>query len=82
MLVRLSADNRLTLPAETLDAVAGADVFDLRLEAGRIVLTPVREAPGDSVRLKLADLGLNEADIDAAVDWARSSRVPVAGGAE
>ena len=37
-----------------------------------IVLTPVRIQRGDAVRAKLAQLGLSEADVAAAVDWSRS----------
>jgi hypothetical protein len=37
------------------------------------VLTPVRIQRADAVRAKLADLNLDDADIEAAVNWARKS---------
>jgi hypothetical protein len=40
---------------------------------GQIVLTPVRIQRADAVRAKLAELKLDETDIDAAVAWARKS---------
>lgn len=43
----------------------------MQVADGRIVLTPVRIQRGDAVRAKLAELNLSEADVDAAVAWAR-----------
>ena len=47
------------------------EYFDVQVSNGRIVLTPVRIQRGDAVRAKLAELNLSEADVDAAVAWAR-----------
>ena len=41
---------------------------------GQIILTPVRIQRGDAVRAKLAELDLSEADVAAAVAWARKRR--------
>ena len=43
-------------------------------EDGTFILTPVRIQRGDAVRAKLAELDIGEADIAAAVDWARQQR--------
>jgi hypothetical protein len=40
---------------------------------GRIVLTPVRLNRADAVRAKLADLGITEKDLTAAVAWSRKT---------
>ena len=40
-------------------------------DKGQIVLTPVRLNRADAVRAKLADIGISEADVEAAVEWAR-----------
>ena len=38
---------------------------------GRLVLTPVRLGRPEAVRAKLAELGITEADVERAVEWAR-----------
>ncbi|MDE0254225.1 MAG: AbrB/MazE/SpoVT family DNA-binding domain-containing protein [Rhodospirillaceae bacterium] len=72
MRARLTAGNRLTLPRAALAAVGPADYFDVITENGRIVLTPVRVNRADAVRMKVEGLGLSEADLGDAVEWARS----------
>ena len=54
-----------------LAAVEAAEYFDVTAENGRIVLTPARVNRACAVRAKLAELGLSEADVNAAVAWAR-----------
>ena len=74
MLAKLTAKNQLTLPKRALQAIGGETVptyFQVDVEDGRIVLTPVRIASADAVRRKLADLGVTEADVTDAVAWAR-----------
>lgn len=72
MRTRLTAGNRLTLPRATLAAVGPADWFDVNVESGRLVLTPVRTSRADSVRAKVGELGLSETYVGDAVEWARS----------
>lgn len=71
MLAKITSRNRLTLPKSITEAVGPADYFDVEARDGQIVLTPVRIQRADAVRAKLAELELGEADIAAAVDWAR-----------
>lgn len=75
MLAKITAKNQLTLPKAVTQAIAQAvgpsEYFDVQVADGRIVLTPVRIQRGDAVRAKLAELKLSEADVDAAVAWAR-----------
>lgn len=40
---------------------------------GRIVLTPVRLNRADAVPAKLADLGITEKNVTAAVAWSRNT---------
>jgi bifunctional DNA-binding transcriptional regulator/antitoxin component of YhaV-PrlF toxin-antitoxin module len=74
MLAKLTAKNQLTLPKRALVAL-GLDTppayFDVEIDEGRIILTPVRVASADAVRRKLAELGITASDIAAAVSWAR-----------
>ena len=71
MLAKLTAKKQLTLPQAVVADFQGTEYFDVTQEKGRIVLTPVRLNRVDAVRVKLAELGLSEADVAEAVAWAR-----------
>lgn len=71
MLVKLTSKNQLTLPKAITRQVDPAEYFDVQVENGRIVLTPVRVQAADLVRGKLAELGITEQDVADAVSWAR-----------
>ncbi len=73
MLAKLTSKNQLTLPKRVLSSCPGARYFDVTEDNGRIVLTPVRLNRADAVRAKLADLGLTEKDVAAAVAWSRKT---------
>jgi len=72
MLAKITSKNQLTLPKAAVAAVGAAEYFDVEVRQGQIVLTPVRIQRGDAVRAKLTELGLGEADVAAAVRWART----------
>ena len=71
MLAKITSKNQLTLPKAITETVGPAEYYEVQALDGRIVLTPVRIQRGDAVRAKLAELNLSEADVDAAVAWAR-----------
>lgn len=71
MLAKITSKNQLTLPKAITQAVGATEYVDVEVLNGRIVLTPVRIQRGDAVRAKLAELNLSEADVDAALAWAR-----------
>lgn len=71
MLAKRTAKNQITLPKALVEAAGTSDYYDVTVEDGRIVLTPVRVQRADAVRDKLAELGIDEGDIDDAVAWAR-----------
>ena len=71
MLAKRTSKNQLTLPKAVVQAVGGADYFEVAVEHGRIVLTPVRIQRADAVRAKLAELGIDESDVQEAIAWAR-----------
>jgi bifunctional DNA-binding transcriptional regulator/antitoxin component of YhaV-PrlF toxin-antitoxin module len=73
MLAKVTSKNQLTLPKSVTAAVGTPEYFEVEAKNGQIVLTPVRIQRGDAVRAKLAELALNESDIDDAVAWARRS---------
>ena len=74
MLAKLTSKNQLTLPKSVIATVEATEYFHVTAENGRIVLTPVRVNRAGAVRAKLAELRLSEADVTAAVQWARSRK--------
>ena len=71
MLAKLTSKNQLTLPKSITKVIGDSKYFDVKIEGGQIVLTPVKIQRADLVRSKLATLDLSEQDIADAVDWAR-----------
>ena len=71
MLAKLTSKNQLTLPKSITKAIGDSEYFDVKVEGGQIILTPVKIQRADAVRSKLAALNLSEQDIADAVDWAR-----------
>jgi hypothetical protein len=74
MLAKLTSKNQLTLPKSVTASIGPTEYFDVVAREGQIILTPVRIQRGDAVRAKLAELDLGEADVAAAVAWARKRR--------
>ncbi|WP_414545315.1 AbrB/MazE/SpoVT family DNA-binding domain-containing protein [Nostoc sp. CCY0012] len=73
MLAKLTSKNQLTLPKSITREIGEAEYFEVKVEDGQIILTPVKIQRADAVRAKLADLGLSEQDVADAVAWARQS---------
>ncbi len=73
MLAKMTAKNQVTLPKSVTAAVGASDYFEVEVNEGRIILTPVRIHRANAVRAKLAALDLSEHDIADAVAWARHS---------
>jgi hypothetical protein len=73
MLAKLTAKNQLTLPKSITKAVGDTEYFDVQVEAGQIILTPVKIHRADAVRAKLAALDVSEQDVADAVVSARQS---------
>lgn len=71
MLAKLTSKNQITLPKAAVSGVDPAEYFEVTVENGRIVLTPVRLRQAQAVREKLEELGITEQDVDDAVAWAR-----------
>lgn len=71
MLIKLNARNQIRLPKSLVQAVGLTEYFDVEAKGGQIVLTPERFVAADAVRAKLAELGMTDADMAAAVDWSR-----------
>ena len=74
MLAKRTSKNQLTLPKAIVQAVGEAEYYEVAVDNGRIVLTPVRLQQANAVRAKLDSLGISEDDVADAVKWARSGR--------
>ena len=74
VLAKMTSKNQLTLPKSITTAVGAAEYFDVETRNGQIILTPVRIQRGDAVRAKLAELNLQESDINDALVWARQNQ--------
>jgi hypothetical protein len=74
MLAKLTSKNQLTLPKAVVMSLGKADYYDVEVENGRIMLTPVRIQQADAVREKLATLGIKSTDVSDAIAWARTHK--------
>jgi hypothetical protein len=78
MLAKKTSKNQLTLPKEIVKAFPDAEYFDVTVKDRKIVLLPVKMIPADmsleSIRDKMAKLGLRESDVAEAVKWARRKK--------
>ncbi|WP_242018662.1 MULTISPECIES: AbrB/MazE/SpoVT family DNA-binding domain-containing protein [unclassified Synechocystis] len=61
------------MPKSVTQQIGSAEYFEVTVQGGQIILTPVRIQRADAVRAKLAALNITEEDITNAVDWARQS---------
>lgn len=74
MLAKLTSKNQLTLPKAVVQQIGKPEYFNVSLENGRIILTPVQVQSADAVRSKLAALGITEDDVSEAVNWSRRAQ--------
>jgi hypothetical protein len=61
------------LPKSITNKIEPTEYFDIRVENGQIILTPIKIQRIDAVRTKLAALTISEQDVIDAVDWARGN---------
>lgn len=73
MLAKVTSKNQLTLPKSITNELGPVEYFEVDLQNGQVVLTPVRIQRADAVRAKLAELDLSEEDVRDAVAWARKT---------
>ena len=74
MLAKLTSKNQLTLPKSLVASLGKTEYYDVEVENGRIMLTPVRIQQADAVRAKLEALGINAQDMSDAIEWARTNK--------
>ena len=73
MLAKKTSKNQLTLPKAVVARFQGVEYFEVSSEGDSIVLRPLRRSQADAARERLAELGITEKDVEAAVTWARQN---------
>jgi hypothetical protein len=73
MLAKKTTKNQITLPKAVVTRFSGVDYFDVSTDGKCIILRPLQESRADEVRARLAQLGIDQKDVRAAVSWARRS---------
>lgn len=78
MLAKRTYKNQITLPKAIMEAFPHIEYFDVSRQRNAIVLRPVEAKPVGArlatIRAKVKALGLTEADLEAAIRWARRGR--------
>lgn len=72
MLTKRTTKNQITLPKAIVQSTGEADYYDVTVQDGKIVLTPVRIQQADAVRSKLEELGITPEDVEDAIAWAKA----------
>lgn len=73
MLAKVTVKNQLTLPKTVMSSFGGVEYFEVSSDGESITLRPLKASRAGQVRQKLAQLGIVEQDISAALDWARNA---------
>jgi hypothetical protein len=71
MLAKKTSKNQITLPKSVVTRFSGVEYFDVSSDGECIILRPLQRSRAEEVRAQLAQLGIDEADVTAAVSWAR-----------
>lgn len=71
MLAKKTAKNQITLPKKVVARFNGVEYFDISTDGESIVLRPLQKSRADEVRARLAQLGIDDRNVAAAVSWAR-----------
>jgi hypothetical protein len=71
MLAKKTVKNQITLPKAVVTRFSGVEYFDVSTDGECIVLRPLQRSRAEEVRARLAQLGIDEEDVTAAVSWAR-----------
>jgi virulence-associated protein VagC len=74
MLAKMTVKNQVTLPKAVVTRFSGVEYFDVSTDGDCIILRPLQRSRAEDVRTQLAQLGIGEEDVAAAVTWAREPR--------
>jgi hypothetical protein len=77
MLAKRTYKNQVTIPKAIMDSFPKVEYFDVRKQRNAIILRPVHPEPLGArtakIRARIKALGLTEADVEQAIQWARRS---------
>ncbi|HEY1659795.1 MAG TPA: hypothetical protein VGG14_15685 [Candidatus Sulfotelmatobacter sp.] len=73
MLAKKTIKNQITLPKNVIMRFKGVDYFDVNTDGECITLHPLQPSRATEVRSKLAEVGITENDVAAAISWARET---------
>jgi hypothetical protein len=73
MLAKKTVKNQITRPKAVVTCFADVEYFDVSTDGACIILRPLRRSRTDEVRARLAQLGIDERDVAAAVSWSREN---------
>jgi bifunctional DNA-binding transcriptional regulator/antitoxin component of YhaV-PrlF toxin-antitoxin module len=73
MLAKKTSKNQITLPKTVITRFAEVEYFDVSTDGECIILRPLQKSRADEVRSRLAELGIDEQDVAAAVSGARKT---------
>jgi hypothetical protein len=71
MLAKKTSKNQITLPKAVVTHFSGVEYFDVSSDGECIILRPLQRSRAEEVRARLAQLGIAEPNVAAAVSWAR-----------
>jgi hypothetical protein len=71
MLAKKTVKNQITLPKAVVERFGNVEYFAVSTDGDSIVLRPLRQSRADEVRARLALLGIQDEDVQSAVEWAR-----------
>jgi hypothetical protein len=71
VLAKRTVKNQITLPKAVVTRFDGVEYFDVSTDGECIILRPLQRSRADEVRARLAQLGIEEQDVTAAVSCAR-----------
>ena len=71
MLAKKTVKNQITLPKKVITRFKSVDYFDVSTDGECIILRPLQPSRAGEVRSKLAELGITDADVTAALSWVR-----------
>ena len=73
VLRKKTTKNQITLPKKVVARFTGVEHFDVSTDGTCIILRPLQKSRANEVRARLAQLGIDDEDVTAAVSWARKN---------
>ncbi len=71
MLAKKTVKNQIALPKTVVTHFSGVEYFDVSTDGECIILRPLQKSRANEERARLAQLGIDQQDVTAAVSWAR-----------